>query len=58
MTRILSFNINDKEEEICQQLDSLKEYAKNANIDEFSRTKIFSEFKLNIFIGSFFLKKL
>ena len=48
VTRILSFNINDKEEEICQQLDSLKEYAKNANIDEFSRTKIFSEFNYYI----------
>lgn len=41
--KILSFNIKDIDELIEEQLDSLKEYARNFDIDEFSKTKIFSE---------------
>lgn len=41
--KILSFNIKDIDELVEDQLDSLKEYAKNFDIDEFSKTKIFSE---------------
>lgn len=39
--KILSFNIKDIDELIEEQLDSLKEYARNFDIDEFSKTKIF-----------------
>ena len=41
--KILSFNIRDIDVLVEEQLDSLKEYAKNFDIDEFSKTKIFSE---------------
>ena len=46
--KILSFNIRDIDVLVEEQLDSLKEYAKNFDIDEFSKTKIFSEVNYHI----------
>ncbi len=46
--KILSFDISQLELKIEEQLDGLIEYAKNADIDTYSQTKIFSENEFDV----------
>lgn len=48
INKILSIDIKTLEDDIEGQLEGLIEYAKNANIDSFAKTKIFSEVNFQV----------
>lgn len=52
INRILSFDLEKEENDIEEQLNSLFDYAEKANIDSFSKTKIFSEIEFNIDVSN------
>lgn len=52
VNKLLSFEIEEEEEIIEEQLNGLIDYAKKASIDAFAKTNIFSEIGFNIDVSS------